>query len=71
MEGESNRKKKHIDAESSDVEHDDRSILQSVRIRRDSVLVDTSHWKFMESELRFVLLSGTILWLIHIVSLAI
>jgi hypothetical protein len=71
MEGESNRKKKHINAESSDVEHDDRSILQSVRIRRDSVLVDISHWKFMESELRFVLLSGTILWLIHIVSLAI
>jgi hypothetical protein len=27
MEGESNRKKKHINAESSDVEHDDRSIL--------------------------------------------
>jgi len=71
MEGESNRKKKHINAKSSDMEHDDRSILQSVRIRRDSVLVDISHWKFMESELRFVLLSGTILWLIHIVSLAI
>ena len=71
MEGESCRNKKHIDAKASNVEHDGSAILQSVRIRRNPVLVDTSNWNFVESEFRFVLFSGAILWAIHLISLAI
>lgn len=71
MEGESCRNKKHIKAKASNMEHDDSAILQSFWFRRNSVLADTSNWNFVESELRFVLLSGTILWTIHLISLAI
>lgn len=71
MEGESCRSKKHINAKASNMEHDGSAILQSIRIRRNPVLADISHWKFMESEFRFVLLSGTVLWIIHFISMAI
>jgi hypothetical protein len=69
MEGESKRKGKKTGP--SNLEHDDSSILQPSRFRRGSVLVDSSNWKFVESEFRFVLYSGAILWIIHFISMAV
>jgi hypothetical protein len=54
----------------SNLVHDDRVILQPVRFRYSSVLADVSNWKFMASELRFVLYSGSIFWIIYLLSLA-
>ena len=70
MEGESCRSKKHINAKASNMEHDGSAILQSIRIRRNPVLADISHWKFMESEFRFVLYCGGLLWVIYLLSQA-
>ena len=61
---------KPISGQASNLVHDDRAVLQPVRFRHSSVLVDVSNWKFMESELRFVLYSGSFLWLIYLLSLA-
>lgn len=71
MEGESNNLENNPDRQSSDLEHDASSIFQSVWIRRSSVLVDPSNWKFVESELRFVLYCGSILWAVYLLSMAI
>ena len=46
------------------------AVLQPVRVRHRSVLADSSYWQFVESELRFVLYSGIILWTIHLLSMA-
>ena len=46
------------------------SFLQSVWIRCRSVFPDITDRKFMESELRFVLYCGIILWIIHLLSQA-
>ena len=43
------------------------TILQSVWIRCRSVFPNTTDGKFMESELRFVLYSGVILWTLYLV----
>jgi hypothetical protein len=43
------------------------SILQSVWIRCRSIFPTATDRKFMESELRFVLYSGVILWAIYLV----
>jgi hypothetical protein len=51
--------------------YDDSTLLQSLWLRHCSVLADKNHWKFMESELRYVLYCGTILWAIHLISMAI
>jgi hypothetical protein len=50
------------------MEHDGSSLLQSVRFRHSSVLADSSNWEFMAREFRFVLYSGSILWIIHLLS---
>lgn len=70
MEGESSNLAKNTHGEPSDLVHDDRSVLQSVRLRRHSVLADPINWKFMEGELRFVLCCGSILWALYLLSLA-
>jgi hypothetical protein len=70
MEGESRNLEKNTNWEPSDLVHDDSTIFQSVRVRHSSVLADRSNWKFVESELRFVLRCGTILWLLYLLSLA-
>ena len=62
---------KDFNGESSDLEYDDSIVLQSVRLRHSSVLADSEAWRFVASELRFVLYSGTFLWLIYLLSLAI
>ena len=49
--------------------HDDSTILQSLWIRHCIILANNSNWKSLESELRFILCSGVILWTIHCVAL--
>ncbi len=45
---------------------DDGSILQSIWVRCRSIFPNITDRKFMESELRFVLYSGVILWSIYL-----
>lgn len=66
MDGDSSRQQKST--KSSNVEFNDSSILQSVWIRHSTVLADITDRKFVESQFRYVLYSGTILWAIHILS---
>jgi len=61
---------KSILGQISNLVHDDSTLLQPVRFRYSSVLADVSNWKFLESELRFVLYSGSIFWIIYLLSLA-
>ena len=70
MEGDS-RKQKNIKAKSSDVVHDACSILQPVWVRHSTVLANRDDWQSMGRQLRFVLYSGTILWIIYAISLSI
>lgn len=44
-------------------------ILQSIWIRYNSVLVSILDRKFMERQLCFVLCSGSVFWIIHILSI--
>jgi hypothetical protein len=67
MDGDSRKKQS---AKPSNMVHDDCTILQSLWIRHSSVLAANSNWKFVESEFRFVLYSGIVLWTIHFISLA-
>ena len=46
-------------------------ILQSFWVRCRTILPDITNGKFMESELRYVLYCGTILWIAYLVSQAI
>lgn len=57
-------------AKSVDVEYDDSTVLQSLRIRRSSILANSSNWEFMVGECRFVWYSGIIFWTLLILSLA-
>ena len=43
-------------------------ILQSFWVRCHSVFLNITDRKFMESELRFVLYCGTILWVVYLLS---
>ena len=70
MEGDSRNLEKNINWELGDQIHDDRSFLQSVRLRHSPVLVDRTNWNVMESEFRFVLYSGILFWTLHLLSLA-
>ena len=49
----------------------DCSFFQSIWIRYNTILADTVDRKFMESELRYVLYSGIVLWLIHLTAVAV
>ena len=71
MEGESHNLEKNINEQSSNMVHDDRTVLQPIRVRHHSVLADSGNWQFVEREFRFVLYCGSLLWLIHLLSLAI
>lgn len=70
MEGDS-KQNSYTKEQTGDMVHDDSTILQSLWLRHCAVLADKNHWKFVESELRYVLYCGTILWAIHLISLAI
>ena len=69
MDSDSRNLEKNFIGQPSDMVRDDSSVLQSVRIRRGSVLADPVNWQFMESEFRFVLYSGTLLWALYLLSL--
>lgn len=45
-----------------------RIVLQSIWIRCRSVFIDITDRKFMESELRFVLYCGIVLWSLYLLS---
>ena len=49
--------------------HDARPIFQSLRFRHSSVLADGDDWKSLGRQFRFVLYSGTVLWILHAISL--
>jgi hypothetical protein len=71
MEHDSKRKtnlEKNTTEQHGNMEHDDSSLLQSVRFRHSSVLADSDNWEFMAREFRFVLYSGSIFWIIYILS---
>jgi hypothetical protein len=57
-------------AKSVDLEYDDSIVLQSLRVRRSSILANSSNWEFMVRECRFVWYSGIIFWTLLIISLA-
>lgn len=71
MDSESQNLETNPNGQPGNMEHDDCSVLQSVRVRHRPVLVDPGNWQFMESELRFVLYSGTVFWLLFLLSVAI
>lgn len=54
----------------SHLEHDDSSIFQSLWIRYRPVLADYANWEFIRSEFNFVCISGGLLWIIFLLSLA-
>lgn len=68
MDGDSEKRGNKKTGQISNSVDDGGSVLQSTGVRHSSVLVDTGNWKFVESELRFVLRCGVILWTIHIIS---
>ena len=71
MEGESKNLENNPDRQPSDLEYDARSVFQSVRIRRRSILADSDDWQYMGREFRFVLRCGAILWAFYLLSMAI
>jgi hypothetical protein len=71
MDSESQNLETNLNGQPGNMVHDDRTVLQSVRFRYRTVLANAGNWQFMESQLRFVLHSGTILWLLFLLSLAI
>lgn len=68
MDGDSEKHRNKNNGQNGDLVNDGGPVFQSTGIRHSSVLVDTSNWKFVESELRFVLCCGAILWIIHFIS---
>lgn len=68
MDGDSEKIRNKNNGQDCDMVDDGGAVLQSDGIRHRSVLVDTSNWKFVESELRFVLYSSIVLWAIHFIS---
>lgn len=62
------RKKNHVAKGSST---NASAFLQSVWVRCRSIFINISDRKFMESELRFVLYSGAILWGIYLLFMVI
>lgn len=62
--------KSSFDGEPVNLEYDDSSFLQSIRVRRNSVLANSSNWEFMVRECRLVWYSGLVFWTLLILSLA-
>lgn len=58
------------DGELINLEYDDSSFFQPIRVRRGSVLVNSSNWEFMVRECRLVWYSGLLFWSLLILSLA-
>ena len=68
MDSDSRNLEKNFIGQPSDMVRDDSSVLQSVRVRHRPVLANPPHWHFVESEFRFVLYCGAILWVIYLIA---
>jgi hypothetical protein len=66
----SEESEKSTEGEISNVVTNGRTLFQSTRIRYNSILARISNREFVESQFRYVLYSGTILWLIHFATMA-
>lgn len=69
MEGESKRSEKNINTKAVNMVHDDSSVPKSIRVRHSPILVDNLNWNFVESELRFVFISGIVFWIVFAISI--
>ena len=69
MDGDSERYRNENIKSTGNMVDDDCPILQSNGLRRRTILANTDNWKFMESEFRFVLCCGIILWSIYFISI--
>jgi len=67
----SEQSEKDTEGDPSNAGTNGRTLLQSIRIRYNSILADIADREFVESELRYVLYSGIVLWLIHLTTVAI
>ncbi len=67
----SEQSQKDTEGDPSNASTNGRTLLQSIRIRYNSILADIADREFVESELRYVLYSGIVLWLIHLTTVAI
>ena len=67
----SEQNEESTEGDPSDAVPNGRTLLQSIWIRYNTILADTVDRKFMESELRYVLYSGIVLWLIHLTAVAV
>lgn len=70
MDGDSSRQK-NIKADTSNMVHDAGTLFQSLWIRHSTILANGDDWKPLERQFRFVLCSGVVLWIIHVISLSI
>jgi len=71
MSPESNVLKKNNKIKNGSLEYDARSVFQSFRFRHSAILADSSDWKLMGRELKFVCYCGVFLWTIHIITILI
>ncbi len=71
MEADSREHIEKYKRETSNVLHDDSAIFQSVWVRRNPDVVDSSDWKLVTREFRYVLYCGLFLWAIHFISMAV
>ena len=68
MDGDSEKRSSKKTRQDCNMVDDGGPVLQSNGVRRSSILVDTSNWKFVEREFRFVFYCGIVLWAIHFIS---
>jgi hypothetical protein len=59
---------KNISEKFSDVLPDDCNVSEPVWVRHHSIPTDTSDWKFMDRQFRFVLYSGIVFYCIYVFS---
>ena len=71
MEGDSRGHIEKLKKQTSNVDNDASTIFQSSWVRHNTVLDNSSDWKSLVRQFRYVLYCGIILWTIHFISLAI
>lgn len=71
MDSDVTRKENKTTEQSSELGDDDRSVLQSIRVRCSSVLVLPFDWESLVRQFHYVWYSGTILWALVLLSLSI
>lgn len=67
----SEQNEESTEGDPSDAVPDGRTLFQSIWIRYNTILANTTDREFVESKFRYVLYSGTILWLVHLTAVAI